>query len=407
MPRAVAGWLAVLALATLVAPAIASAHGGKRIVTRNEGSYRVALDALAVRSGEAVSVIDYTAYLRDRRTGAPVDDARVSVLVETPRGTLGPLVAHRRGDTYEVLIPVANQDEWPRYRLRVHIDGPLGTVAFAYVPPRAAYDWLWRQPLVLAGAALALGLYLRAWLRLRRRGRDDHASVGRLVLFTSGVGLAVLALVSPVDPIGEQYLLSVHMLQHVLLGDAAPALILLGLRGPLSLLIVPRPVLRRLARVTWLRRAARQLLRPVVALGLWAIVYAGWHVPAVYDYALSHQTVHDLEHLSFLLVGLLVWTLLIDPLPQKRLTVRTRILVALVLFALGNVLADTLIIAPHTLYSAYSTQPDRLWGLSPLTDQRLAGAVMMLEQLVTVGICMAFLTHAYRMGRARVPHVAT
>ena len=260
---------------------------------------------------------------------------------------------------------------------------------------------------MLAGAALALGLYLRAWLRLRRRGRDDHASIGRLVLFTSGVTLAVLALVSPVDPIGEQYLLSVHMLQHVLLGDAAPALILLGLRGPLSLLIVPRPVLRRLARLTWLRRAARQLLRPVVALGLWAIVYAGWHIPAVYDYALSHQTVHDLEHLSFLLVGLLVWTLLVDPLPHKRLTVRTRILVALVLFALGNVLADTLIIAPHTLYGAYATQPDRLWGLSPLTDQRLAGAVMMLEQLVTVGICMAFLTHAYRMGRARVPHVAT
>ena len=222
----------MLVVAALVAPSFASAHGGKRIVTRDEGGYRVALDALAVRSGDAVSVIDYTAYLRDRRTGAPVDDARVSVLVETPRGTLGPLVAHRRGDTYEVLIPVANQDEWPRYRLHVHISGPLGAVAFAYVPPRAAYDWLWRQPLVLAGAALALGLYLRAWLRLRRRGRDDHASIGRLVLFTSGVSLAVLALVSPVDPIGEQYLLSVHMLQHVLLGDAAPALILLGLRGP-------------------------------------------------------------------------------------------------------------------------------------------------------------------------------
>jgi putative membrane protein len=397
----------VLLAGALVVPCAASAHGGKRIVTRVEGNYRVALDALAVRSGQTVAVIDYTAYLLDRRTGAPVDDARVSVLVETPQGTLGPLVAHRRADTYEVLIPVANQNEWPHYRLRVRITGPLGDVAFAYLPPRAAYDWLWRQPLVLGSAALALALYLRAWLRLRRRGRSDHASIGRLALFATGVALAVLALVSPVDPIGEQYLLSVHMLQHVLLGDSAPALILLGLRGPLSLLIVPRQILRRLARLGWLRRAARELLRPSVALGLWATVYASWHVPAAYDYALSHQTVHDLEHVSFLLVGLLVWTLLIDPLPHKRLAVRTRILVAIVLFALGNVLADTLIIAPDTLYHAYAVQPDRLWGLSPLTDQRLAGAVMMIEQVASLGICMAFLTRAYRVTRSRIQHVAT
>jgi putative membrane protein len=395
----------VLLVAALAVPCAASAHGGKRIVTRDEGPYRVVLDARAMQSGQAIAVVDYTAYLTDRRTGAPVDDARVNVVVDTPQRTLGPLTAHRRGDTYEVLIPVVH-DDWPRYRLHVRISGPLGAAAFAYLPPHAAYDWLWRQPLVLGGAALALALYLRAWLRLRRRGRTDHASTGRLVLFASGIALAVLALVSPIDPIGEQYLLSVHMFQHVLLGDSAPALILLGLRGPLSLLIVPRRVLRRLARLTWLRRAARQLLRPVVALGLWAVVYASWHLPDAYDYALAHQTVHDLEHVSFLIAGLLVWTLLIDPLPHKRLTVRTRILVAIVLFALGNVLADTLIIAPDTLYSAYSTQPDRLWGLSPLTDQRLAGAVMMLEQLVSIGICMAYLTRAYRVN-ARVQHLAT
>jgi cytochrome c oxidase assembly factor CtaG len=60
------------------------------------------------------------------------------------------------------------------------------------------------------------------------------------------------------------------------------------------------------------------------------------------------------------------------------------------------VLADTLILTPHTIYDPYAAQPERLWGLSSLTDQRLAGAVMMLEQLVSVGICMAFLVRAYR-----------
>ncbi|HEY1479245.1 MAG TPA: cytochrome c oxidase assembly protein [Gaiellales bacterium] len=389
-------WLSLLVLAALVAPYPASAHGGTRIVTRSEGGYRVALDALAVRSGQSVSVVDYTVYLRDARSGAQIDDATVSVLVRTRERAFGPLAAHRRGSTYEALIPVARGDAWSDYRLRVRIQGPRGDVTFAYVPSAARFDWPWRQPLVLAGALLALALYLRAWLRLRRRGRADHASLGRLVLYTSGVSLAVLSLISPVDPIGEQYLLSVHMLQHVVLGDSAPALILLGLRGPLSLLIVPRVVLRRIARLGTLRRAASQLLRPVATLGLWAVVYACWHVPAAYDYALAHQTVHDLEHLSFLIVGLLVWTLLIEPLPHPRLDLRRRILVAISLFALGTVLADTLILTPHVLYGAYATQPDRLWGISALTDQRLAGAVMMLEQLVSVGICLAFLTRAYR-----------
>jgi putative membrane protein len=391
-----------LSLLALVAPSAASAHGGTRIVTRTEGGYRVALDALAVRSGQGIAVIDYTAYLRDARTGAPIDDARVSVLVRTPERAFGPLVAHRRGSTYETLIPVARQAEWTGYRLRVQIDGPRGSVSFAYLPTKARFSWLWRQPLVLGGAALAMILYLRAWVRLRRRRRRDRASIGRLVLFTSGIALSVLALVSPVDPIGEQYLLSVHMLQHVMLGDAAPALLLLGLRGPLSLLIVPRVVLRRIARIGWLRRFASVLLRPAVALGLWATVYAGWHIPAVYDYALAHQTVHDLEHLSFLLVGLLVWTLLIQPFPHPRHSLRVRILVALALFTLGTVLADILILTPHALYHAYATQPDRLFGLSPVTDQRLAGAVMMVEQLISVGICLAFLTRAYRNRPRRV-----
>jgi putative membrane protein len=386
----------VLALAVLVLPSAATAHGGQRIVTRDEGGYRVTLDALAVRSGGTAAIVDYTLSLTGRSTGAPIDDARVSVQVQTPQRTLGPLQAHRRGDTYEVLIPVAEPDEWPSYRLQVHIGGPLGAVAFVYRPPGVSYDWPWQQPLVLAGATLALALYLRAFIRLRRRGRADRASFGRLSLFTCGVVLAVLALISPIDPIGEHYLLSVHMLQHVLLGDSAPALILLGLRGPLSLLIVPRPALRRLARLRWLRRAGSALLRPPVALGLWALVYAGWHIPGVYDYALAHKPVHDLEHVSFLIVGLLVWTLLIQPFPHPRHALRTRIAVALSLFALGTVLADTLILTPHTIYHAYAAQPERLWGLSSLTDQRLAGAVMMFEQLTSVGICMALLVRAYR-----------
>ena len=95
-------------------------------------------------------------------------------------------------------------------------------------------------------------------------------------------------------------------------------------------------------------------------------------------------------------MGILVWLLLVEPLPHPRHALRTRMGVGLGLFALGTVLADTLILTPHSIYHAYAAQPERLWGLSPLTDQRLAGAVMMFEQLASVGICLAFLVRAYR-----------
>ena len=158
---------------------------------------------------------------------------------------------------------------------------------------------------MLAGAALALVLYLRAWSRLRRRGRRDRASIGRLLLFSGGIALAVLALISPVDPIGEQYLLSVHMLQHVHARRRRPRADPARPARPAQPADRPAAACCDASRAsTWLRRAASTLLRPAVALGLWAIVYAGWHLPRAYDYALSHQLVHDLEHISFLFVGL-------------------------------------------------------------------------------------------------------
>src|SRR5712692_6584618 len=109
-------------------------------------------------------------------------------------------------------------------------------------------------PLVLIGAGLALLLFAKVFVRLRRRGRADHAGWSRLALFLLAVTLGTLALVSPLDAVGDSYLLSGHMLQHVLIGDVAPALALVALRGPLLFFFLPRFVLRPLARLHWLRR---------------------------------------------------------------------------------------------------------------------------------------------------------
>ena len=123
----------------------------------------------------------------------------------------------------------------------------------------------WRPALaVVVPAVLLLVLFAQAFVRLRRRGRSDHAGWERPLLFLLAVAIGTLALVSPLDAAGEQYLLSAHMLQHVTIGDLAPALALVALRGPLLFFFVPPLVLAPLARIRPLRVLIRQLVRPPV-----------------------------------------------------------------------------------------------------------------------------------------------
>ena len=129
-----------------------------------------------------------------------------------------------------------------------------------------------------------------------------------------------------------------------------------------------------------------------------------WHVPRFYDFAAAHPGVHHLEHVSFVAGGLLVWTQLVDPARHGRLRRPQRIFFALAMLALTQPVVDFLLFSSSARYGRYADQPDRLFGLSPLTDQRLAGAVMMVEQLLTLGICVAILLRPYlHERRARVP----
>ncbi len=253
-------------------------------------------------------------------------------------------------------------------------------------------DGAWTFSWAIAGVSgLGLVLLAQAVLRLRRRGRPEYAGVGRIVLFCAGLAVMDLALVSPLDAVGEQYLLSGHMLQHMLIGDAAPALLIAGLRGPLTVFLLPPALLRPLARAAPVRAAFSFLLRPRVSFGAWAAVFACWHVPSVYDSVLGRPVVHDLEHASFVFAGLLVWAQLIDPTRSGRLTRYRRVGFAVLLFGAGQVLVDFLIFSFHPLYPAYAARTERLFGFSPLFDQQLAGAVMMLEQVITLGTCSALL----------------
>lgn len=250
-------------------------------------------------------------------------------------------------------------------------------------------------------ATLAALLFLQAVMRLRRRGRADRAGWDRIALFAAGLVLSLFALVGPLDRIADDKLLSAHMGQHVLIGDLGPALMVAALRGPLLVFLLPTPVLAPLARSTRVRAVLGTLLRPRVAFSLWAANLAIWHVPYLYDAALAHQDLHDFEHVCWAICGILVWTLLVDPGSHRRLSVGGRVALAAALFAAGQILTDVLVFTFTPLYPAYHGA----YGISVVTDQQLSGVVMMVEQLVTLGTCVALLLRP-RWRRARAARVA-
>jgi putative membrane protein len=265
----------------------------------------------------------------------------------------------------------------------------------------------WRPTVpVLVVAAFLLVLFAQAFVRLRARGRTDHAGWPRALLFLAAVSIGTLALVSPLDAAGEQYLISAHMLQHVVIADAAPALALAALRGPLLFFLLPSRLLVVAARVRALRAVLRVALRARVAVTVWIGTFAAWHVPTAYDATLRHRWLHDLEHATLVLAGVLVWTQLIDPARRRELTLARRFLVAFAVFVAGQALAYVLIFSLTPLYPSYAAQSTRLFGLSPLLDQQLAGVVMMVEQLLALGIWAALTLRRSGSGSAWSDHDA-
>src|SRR3954468_19225852 len=218
-----------------------------------------------------------------------------------------------------------------RFRaMRVH-SASVGTLL-----PVLAHALAWQfQPGPAVAGLLALVLFGQGFVRLRRRA-PEHAGWSRPPLFLLAVACGTLPLLSPLDGYADDYLLSAHMLEHVLIGDVAPARAPRPVRARLVFCLLPQPVLRRLARVGALRTFFGFLLRPLVAFVLWLSVTAFWHVPAVYDYAVEHEHIHELEHLTFVIAGTLLWAQLVDPARRRELTPGGRILFAWAIFLAGS-----------------------------------------------------------------------
>jgi len=253
------------------------------------------------------------------------------------------------------------------------------TLFGAAVPVDAGWTF---APIVLIALAAYVYIYVARWRTSRREGGARAAGYGRLALWLTGIALLFIALISPVDRLGEQ-MASFHMVQHLLLADLVPICLTLALTKHIL-----RPITRRIHRI---ERAAGPLGSPwfgviAYAAGMWV-----WHIPSMYEAALEHPFIHVLEHLTFSAVGLLYWWHLLSPI-RSRMRLEGMgpvVYMAATKIAVG-LLGVLLAFAPHVLFDFYKTDGTR-WGLSAIDDQHVAGVIMALEQSMVMGVALAYL----------------
>jgi putative membrane protein len=247
-------------------------------------------------------------------------------------------------------------------------------------PPAGTSAPGWNLDPVLLGVAVFVAIAYAT--RARNLARDDRpVRPARQASFFTGLAILVLALVSPVDQLGEERLFYVHMVQHLTLVDLAPLALVIGVTGPIL-----QPVLR-LGAV----RRLRALAHPLVALPLWVLAVCFWHLPALYQAALQSAFLHGLEHLSFFAAGLALWAAVIEPLPGPAwFGAGPKAAYVLVVRGVGAVLGNVFIWAGQPVYPDYA-EGERLAGVSPLTDQTIGGAIMFTEGAIVTLVVFAWL----------------
>ena len=238
-------------------------------------------------------------------------------------------------------------------------------------------------PLALIGV-----LYAR---RVRTLAISSHPVPGwRQASFYAGFVVIAAALTSLGS--ASQQLLYMHMIEHLLLGDVAALLIVLGLTGPLLAPVLKIRLFDRL----------RVLTHPAIAFPLWTIDLYVWHAPALYQAALRHTGIHALEHAMFLGFGINMWMCLVGPLPTPSWFGNLGRLFYIVAVRLAGTVLGNIFLWSGTVFYPFYSHGDAIHHISPLADQNIAGAIMMVEEsFLTLGLfCWLFL-RAAREGEER------
>jgi len=228
------------------------------------------------------------------------------------------------------------------------------------------------EPHLVGGLVVLAWLYAIATgpLRARLAPRGTPFPRGAAVAFYGALTLFYLAVGSPLDQLGERFLFSAHMVQHLILTHLVAILFLKGLPGWL----VDAPRLH-----PWLAGPLRLLVHPVIAALIYTLTLGIWHVPALYDLALQDRWVHIGEHLSFFASALLMWWPVFSP--SKRfapLAPAAQMLYLIAVTIVGTPLFAFLAFSSEVLYPTYEYAPRIIPGFSAAQDQLLGAAIMKL-----------------------------
>jgi len=244
------------------------------------------------------------------------------------------------------------------------------------------------DPVIAAMLLLASGLYVRALRVLRRR--HLHVSTWQQTAWWIGIALLTIGLLGPPDAYDNR-LLTLHMAQHLLIGDVAAPFLLLGIRSPMLLFYLPRAALVLLARRRWLRRAFAVLRRPLVALPLYVLTVYGWHQSGLFEGALRHPLLHAVQHMSFMAANLLLWWPVIEP-QRRRMGGQLWKIGYLFAARMSTMfLGMVFLFARGVIYAGVYGRGMRE-GITAYADQQAAGGMMMTLDIVimTVTACWFF-----------------
>jgi putative membrane protein len=215
------------------------------------------------------------------------------------------------------------------------------------------------------------------WHRVMVLSWDDRrVPRWRQICFGAGLATIAIALFSPIGHISDELVIA-HMGEHLLLGDVATLLIVLGLTRSLLQPILAIRVFNRLQILT----------HPAVALPLWAVNLFFWHVPSIYQDAYGTAPIHALEHTTFLFFGCLMWMPIFGPLPKPAwFGAGWKVAYVVAVRFVGAILGNVLMWSGTVLYPIYASG-ERYWHISAQADQSTAGALMMVEgTFVALGV---------------------
>ena len=234
------------------------------------------------------------------------------------------------------------------------------------------------HPEVLIGLTLLQIGYLLCIGPLRKRFSFAHdVDPTNIFLFTLGIIVLFISLLSPLHVLGDKYLFSAHMVQHVLITLVAPPLLIMGIPGWMIKVLISRQ---------WMYAFAKVLLHPIVAIVIFNLAFSIWHLPVLYNISVTNRHFHIFEHILFISTALIMWWPLLSKVKElPRLSYPLQMVYLFVMSLSQIVVFGTITFSPEPLYEWYVNAP-QIWSHSPLRDQQI-GAVIM-----KVGGGMLFIT---------------